>query len=135
MTRIVTSTYRPKRPPRKPKAQAAVITGPAIVTATSKRDRAPRHDINAHETRLRVRHRAERAAQKPLPPRIEKAAAYAVLAGHHDRRYPRLQTFRCNFALLFRCPTAAALATCDHLAATGAFGLVATQPAAVTIRR
>jgi hypothetical protein len=39
MTRIVTSTYRPKRAPRKPKAQAAVITGPAIITAASKSDR------------------------------------------------------------------------------------------------
>jgi hypothetical protein len=38
MTRIVNYVHRPKRPPRK-KAQAAVITGPAIVTATSKRDR------------------------------------------------------------------------------------------------
>jgi hypothetical protein len=42
MTRIVTSTYRPKRAPRKPKAQAAAITGPAIVTAASKRDRTRR---------------------------------------------------------------------------------------------
>jgi hypothetical protein len=37
-SRIVTYAHRPKRPPRK-KAQAAAITGPAIVTATSKRDR------------------------------------------------------------------------------------------------
>jgi hypothetical protein len=29
--------------------------------------------------------------------------------------YPRLQAFCCDFALLFRCPTAAALATRDHL--------------------
>ena len=36
---IVTFVHRPKRPPRK-KAEAAAITGPAIVTATSKRDRA-----------------------------------------------------------------------------------------------
>ena len=35
-SRIVTYAHRPKRVPRK-KAQAAVITGPAIVTATSKR--------------------------------------------------------------------------------------------------
>jgi hypothetical protein len=42
MTRIVTYAHRPKRQPRKPKAQAAAITGPAIVTATSKRDRDPR---------------------------------------------------------------------------------------------
>ena len=41
MTRIVTSTYRPKRAPRK-KAKAAAITGPAIVTAASKRDRTRR---------------------------------------------------------------------------------------------
>ena len=39
---IVTYVHRPKRPPRK-KAQAAAITGPAIVTATSKRDRDRRH--------------------------------------------------------------------------------------------
>jgi hypothetical protein len=32
---IVTYVHRPKRPPRK-KAQAAAITGPAIVTAASK---------------------------------------------------------------------------------------------------
>jgi hypothetical protein len=38
---IVTYVHRPKRPPRK-KAQAAAITGPAIVTAVSKRDRAIR---------------------------------------------------------------------------------------------
>ncbi len=34
---IVTYAHRPKRPPRK-KAKAAAITGPAIVTVTSKRD-------------------------------------------------------------------------------------------------
>jgi hypothetical protein len=33
---IVTYVHRPRRPPRK-KAQAAAITGPAIVTAASKR--------------------------------------------------------------------------------------------------
>jgi hypothetical protein len=38
---IVTYVHRPKRPPRK-KAQATAITGPAIVTAASKRDRAIR---------------------------------------------------------------------------------------------
>jgi hypothetical protein len=38
MTRIVTYVHRPKRPLRK-KAQAAAITGPAIVTAASKRAR------------------------------------------------------------------------------------------------
>jgi hypothetical protein len=38
---IVTYVHRPKRPPRE-KAQAAAITGPAIVTAKSKRDRARR---------------------------------------------------------------------------------------------
>jgi hypothetical protein len=36
---IVTCVHRPKRPYRK-KAQATVITGPAIVTAASKSDRA-----------------------------------------------------------------------------------------------
>ena len=36
MTRIVTYARRPKRAPRK-KAQAAAITGPAIVTVASKR--------------------------------------------------------------------------------------------------
>ena len=41
---IVTYVHRSKRPPRK-KAQAAAITGPAIVTATSKRERA----IRRHE--------------------------------------------------------------------------------------
>jgi hypothetical protein len=37
-SRIVTHVHRPKRAPRK-KAKAAAITNPAIVTATSKRDR------------------------------------------------------------------------------------------------
>jgi hypothetical protein len=37
-SRIVTYAHRPKRAPRK-KAKAAAITGPAIVTAASKRDR------------------------------------------------------------------------------------------------
>ena len=37
MSRIVSYVHRPKRPLRK-KAQAAAITGPAIVTAASKRD-------------------------------------------------------------------------------------------------
>jgi hypothetical protein len=37
-TRIVTHAYRPKRAPRK-QAKAAAINGPAIVTASSKRDR------------------------------------------------------------------------------------------------
>ena len=40
MTRIVSYVHRPKRAPRK-KAQAAVITGPAIVPAKSKRALAP----------------------------------------------------------------------------------------------
>ena len=40
-SRIVTYAHRLKRPPRK-KAKAAAITGPAIVTAASKRDRAIR---------------------------------------------------------------------------------------------
>jgi hypothetical protein len=50
MTRIVTSTYRPKRAPRK-KAKAVAITGPAIVTATSKRDRDRRREMvdDGHE--------------------------------------------------------------------------------------
>jgi hypothetical protein len=39
MTRIVSYVHRPKRAPRK-KAQAAAITGPPIVTATSKRPQA-----------------------------------------------------------------------------------------------
>jgi hypothetical protein len=41
---IVTYAHRPKRPPRKPKAQAAAITGPAIVIAASKRDRERRRE-------------------------------------------------------------------------------------------
>jgi hypothetical protein len=44
MTRIVTYAHRAKRPPRK-KAQAAAITGPAIVTATSKLDRDRRGEM------------------------------------------------------------------------------------------
>ena len=40
-SRIVTYAHRPKRPPRK-KAKAAAITGPAIVTVTSKQDRIRR---------------------------------------------------------------------------------------------
>jgi hypothetical protein len=38
---IVTYVHRPQRPPRK-KAQAAAITGSAVVTAVRKRDRAIR---------------------------------------------------------------------------------------------
>jgi hypothetical protein len=41
MTRIVTYAHRPKRAPRK-RAKAAAITGPAIVTAASKRHRGRR---------------------------------------------------------------------------------------------
>jgi hypothetical protein len=41
---IVTYVHRPKRPPRR-KAHAAAITGSAVVTAASKRDRA----IRRHE--------------------------------------------------------------------------------------
>jgi hypothetical protein len=42
MTHIVTYAHRPKRAPRK-KAQAAVITGPAIVSKRD-RDRRPKAD-------------------------------------------------------------------------------------------
>jgi hypothetical protein len=45
---IVTYVHRPKRPPRK-KAQAAAITGPAIVTTASKRDRIIRHREEADD--------------------------------------------------------------------------------------
>jgi hypothetical protein len=45
-SRIVTYAHRPKRVPRK-KAQAAVITGPAIVTATSKRTHRQFADVVA----------------------------------------------------------------------------------------
>jgi hypothetical protein len=45
---IVAYVHRPKRPPRK-KAQAAAITGPAIVTAASKRDRATRRRKEADD--------------------------------------------------------------------------------------
>ena len=45
MTRIVAYAHRPKRAQRK-KAQGAVITGPAIVTATSKRDRDRRGEAD-----------------------------------------------------------------------------------------
>jgi hypothetical protein len=43
-SRIVTHAYRPKRAPRKRKAQATAITGPAIVTVTSKRDSIRRRE-------------------------------------------------------------------------------------------
>ena len=43
---IVTYVHRPKRPPRK-KAQAATITGPAIVT--NRRDRAIRRHEEADD--------------------------------------------------------------------------------------
>ena len=42
-SRIVTYAHRPKRPPRK-KAKAAAINGPAVVSATSKRDRERRRE-------------------------------------------------------------------------------------------
>jgi hypothetical protein len=45
---IVTYVHRPKRSPRK-KAQAAAITGPAVVTAASKRDKAIRHREEADD--------------------------------------------------------------------------------------
>ena len=45
---IVTYVHRPNRPLRK-KAQAAAITGPAIVTAASKRDRAIRRREEADD--------------------------------------------------------------------------------------
>jgi hypothetical protein len=50
MTRIVTYAHRPKRPPRRMKAQAAII-GPAIVTSASrKRLRAePAPDTDADD--------------------------------------------------------------------------------------
>jgi hypothetical protein len=45
MTRIVTYTHRPKRAQRK-KAKAAAITGPTIVTTTSKRDQDRRREAD-----------------------------------------------------------------------------------------
>jgi hypothetical protein len=48
MTRIVTYVHRPKRAPPK-KAQAAAITGPAIVTVTGKRDRVLRRRKEADQ--------------------------------------------------------------------------------------
>jgi hypothetical protein len=48
MSRIVTYVHRPKRPPRK-KAQAAAITGLAIVAAKSERDRAIRRREEADD--------------------------------------------------------------------------------------
>jgi hypothetical protein len=53
MTHIVTYAHRPKRAPRK-KAQAAVITGPAIV---SKRDRDWRQRLTTTTPRPRPRSR------------------------------------------------------------------------------
>ena len=48
MTRIVTYAHRYKRPPRK-KAQAAAITGPAVVTAKSKRNHRQVADVVASD--------------------------------------------------------------------------------------
>jgi hypothetical protein len=45
---IVTYVHRPNPPPRK-KAQAAAIAGPAIVTKTSRRDRAIRRREEADD--------------------------------------------------------------------------------------
>jgi len=45
MTAIVTYAHRYKPTRRKKKAQAAALTGPAIVTATSKRDQARRREM------------------------------------------------------------------------------------------
>jgi hypothetical protein len=45
MTHIVTYIHRPKRAPRKRKAQAAAITGPTIVTGNGKRDRDQRREL------------------------------------------------------------------------------------------
>jgi hypothetical protein len=49
MARIVTYVHRPKRPPRKRTAQAAAITGPAIVKTASKRDRIIRRRKEADD--------------------------------------------------------------------------------------
>ncbi len=46
---IVTYVHRPKRRPRKKAQAAAAITGPAIVTAASKRDRAIRRREEADD--------------------------------------------------------------------------------------
>jgi hypothetical protein len=41
-SRIVTYAHRPRRSPRQKPAKAAAVNGPAIVTASSKRDRITR---------------------------------------------------------------------------------------------
>jgi hypothetical protein len=48
MTRIVTYAHRPKRPPRRLKAQAAII-GPAVVTSASRRRSKAAPDTDAAE--------------------------------------------------------------------------------------
>ena len=51
MTRIVTTTYRYKPPPKRKGRKLAEITGPAVVTA--KREPPPRADEAASRRRLR----------------------------------------------------------------------------------
>jgi hypothetical protein len=75
MTRIVTSIYCLKRAPRKRKAQAAVITGPAVVTANSKRDRDRRLEDDAAYQHSR----AGSGYRRPTGPRLSALLLIAVL--------------------------------------------------------
>jgi hypothetical protein len=65
---IVTYVHWPKRLSRK-KAQAAAITGPAIVTAASKRDRA-------------IQHREEADDGQEASPEIKAFFARMMRCGH-----------------------------------------------------
>ncbi|HME20018.1 MAG TPA: hypothetical protein VKI44_01400 [Acetobacteraceae bacterium] len=69
---IVTYAHRPKRPPRKRKAQPAAITGPAIVTTTSKK-------------RLKLLRAEQRGATEPDDPEMVAWVRRAML-GHGPAR-------------------------------------------------
>jgi hypothetical protein len=92
MTRIVTSTYRPKRPPRKPKAQAAAITGPAIVTAASRRARAIRRREEAddgQEASPEIKAFFARMMRRPDAGRSRSATGAATATGPDPEPRPR----------------------------------------------
>lgn len=71
MTRIVTYAHRPKRPPRK-QAKPAAITGPAVVTTTSRK-------------RLKLARAEKRAANEPDDPEMVAWIKRAML-GHGPAR-------------------------------------------------
>jgi len=60
MTRIVTTTYRYKRPPKRKGRKLAEITGPAVVTAKGSRRPGPLRGVRR---RLRFESKVRRSRQ------------------------------------------------------------------------